>query len=47
MNVTQINDFLKNMNITFHTQTHGKHNRPKINKPNSSKDKKQKLGFYK
>ena len=38
-----INDFLKNMNITFHTQTHGKHNRPKINKPNSSKDKEQKL----
>ena len=37
-----INNFLKSLNITFHTQTHSKHNRPRINKPNSVKDREQK-----
>jgi len=39
-----INEFLKSMNITFHTKLeHAKHGRPRINKPNSTKDKQQKL----
>ena len=38
-----INDFLKLLNITFHTQTKAKHARPRINKFNSSKDKEQKI----
>jgi hypothetical protein len=37
-----INKFLKSLNITFHTQTKSKHNRPRINKLNSQKDKEQK-----
>jgi ATP-binding cassette subfamily E protein 1 len=42
-----INKFLKILNITFHTQTKSKHNRPKINKLNSQKDKEQKSkGIY-
>jgi ATP-binding cassette subfamily E protein 1 len=37
-----INKFLQILNITFHTQTKSKHNRPRINKLNSLKDKEQK-----
>jgi ATP-binding cassette subfamily E protein 1 len=37
-----INDFLKRMAITFRTESYSKHNRPRINKMNSSKDKEQK-----
>lgn len=37
-----INKFLKILNITFHTGTKSKHNRPRINKLNSLKDKEQK-----
>jgi ATP-binding cassette subfamily E protein 1 len=37
-----INKFLQMLNITFHTQTYSKHNRPRINKLNSQKDKEQK-----
>ena len=42
-----INKFLQILNITFHTQTNSKHNRPRINKLNSQKDKEQKIkGVY-
>ena len=42
-----INKFLQILNITFHTQTNSKHNRPRINKLNSQKDKEQKTkGVY-
>jgi ATP-binding cassette subfamily E protein 1 len=42
-----INKFLEILNITFHTQTNSKHNRPRINKLNSQKDKEQKAkGIY-
>ena len=37
-----INGFLKILNITFHTQTKSKHQRPRINKFNSLKDREQK-----
>jgi ATP-binding cassette subfamily E protein 1 len=37
-----INDFLKSLNVTFHTGTFSRHKRPRINKPNSQKDKEQK-----
>jgi ATP-binding cassette subfamily E protein 1 len=40
--IVGMNEFLKLLNITFHTQTAGTHNRPRINKLNSSKDKEQK-----
>ena len=40
--------FLQILNITFHTQTKSKHNRPRINKLNSLKDKEQKakVNYY-
>ncbi len=42
-----INGFLKLLNITFHTQTRSKHQRPRINKFNSLKDREQKSkGMY-
>jgi len=43
-----INKFLQILNITFHTQTKSKHNRPRINKLNSLKDKEQKakVNYY-
>lgn len=42
-----INKFLRILDRTFHTQTNSKHNRPRINKFNSQKDKEQKAkGIY-
>jgi ATP-binding cassette subfamily E protein 1 len=44
---TGINEFLKILNVTFRTQTTSKHNRPRINKIGSVKDREQKLnGIY-
>lgn len=37
-----INEFLKSLNVTFHTSVHSKHHRPRINKANSAKDREQK-----
>lgn len=37
-----VNEFLKILNITFHTQSYSKYNRPRINKFNSSNDREQK-----
>lgn len=41
--LTGINRFLEILNITFHTQTRSKHQRPRINKINSVKDREQKI----
>lgn len=41
--VDGINDFLRSLNVTFHSSTHSKHRRPRINKHNSVKDREQKL----
>jgi ATP-binding cassette subfamily E protein 1 len=40
--VEGVNLFLKSLNVTFHTSTHSKHKRPRINKFNSVKDREQK-----
>ena len=40
---TGVNNFLKILNVTFHTQSRSKHQRPRINKYNSVKDREQKL----
>lgn len=37
-----VNEFLKSLNVTFHTSTHSRHKRPRINKHNSVKDREQK-----
>lgn len=39
---TGINEFLKILNVTFRTQSTSKHNRPRINKIGSAKDREQK-----
>ena len=42
-----INNFLKILGVTFHTQSYGKHSRPRINKFGSMKDREQKSrGMY-
>lgn len=43
-----MNEFLKILGVTFHTQTKSKNSRPKINKPGSLKDREQKISgkFY-
>lgn len=38
-----VNDFLRSLNVTFHTSAHSRHKRPRINKHNSVKDREQKL----
>lgn len=40
--VVGVNDFLRSLNVTFHTSTHSRHKRPRINKANSVKDREQK-----
>jgi ATP-binding cassette subfamily E protein 1 len=40
--VNGINEFLKSLNVTFHSSTYSRHKRPRINKPNSVKDREQK-----
>lgn len=37
-----INEFLKSLNITFHTQSRSVHQRPRINKLDSVRDREQK-----
>lgn len=41
--LTGINKFLKIMGVTFHTQSRSRHQRPRINKHGSVKDREQKL----
>lgn len=38
-----VNNFLRSLNVTFHTSSQSRHKRPRINKANSVKDREQKL----